>query len=429
MRNIFFINKLTIYNKILLLLLTIITLNYFFFNYRLIFRQNAYIAADWLINYQGGFVRRGLFGEIFFFLSNNLNISILTITYLVSSFLFFFFIFIYYQCIKKNLKFNFLLLYLFLPSTLLFTFFDPLAIGRKESLVLLFISLYNFFLIKNLNSKFITQLILCALILIITLSHEIMFFYTPYLFAIKIIFLNNEKINFNYLKNFYFEFILFFISLICVILIFFFSHLHDNSLLCKSLLNLNLNEGICGAVIAEYKSKQTFTYIFPYFFERNYFRTYGFIVILNFLPILIYFILQKNNKKIKSAKLLYLNLSLVCFFFTLPIFLIVNDWGRYLNIHFINHGLLFALTLKNHSNTFKLHFNKQNIFKKLSIIIVVFFYLTSWFMPHCCRTEIGDGYKSIYNRISFRLFDDSNETLKYGTDYPRLILRNILNLN
>ena len=100
-----------------------------------------------------------------------------------------------------------------------------------------------------------------------------------------------------------------------------------------------------------------------------------------------------------------------------------------LNINFINHGLLFALTLKNHSNTFRLNFSKQNIFKKLSIAIVIFFYLTSWFMPHCCRTEIGDGYKSIYSRISFRLFDESNETLKYGTDYPRLILRNILNLN
>ena len=82
--------------------------------------------------------------------------------------------------------------------------------------------------------------------------------------------------------------------------------------------------------------------------------------------------------------------------------------------HFINHGLLFALTLKNHSNTFKLHFNKQHIFKKLSIIIVVFFYLTSWFMPHCCRTEIGDGYKSIYNRIFFRLFDES---IKYRKNH------------
>lgn len=117
------------------------------------------------------------------------------------------------------------------------------------------------------------------------------------------------------------------------------------------------------------------------------------------------------------------------FFFTLPVFFVVNDWGRYLNIHFICHGLLFALILKNHSDDFKLRLNKLFIFKRLSIIIIIFIYLTSWFMPHCCRTEIGDGYKSIYNRISFRLFDESNETHKYGIDYPRLILRKILNLN
>lgn len=131
----------------------------------------------------------------------------------------------------------------------------------------------------------------------------------------------------------------------------------------------------------------------------------------------------------KSAKFFYIIFTLACFLFTLPIFLIVNDWGRYLNIHFINHGLLFALIIKNHSDNFNIQFNKYFIFKKLLITIVIFFYITSWFMPHCCRTNIGDGYKSIYNRISFRLLDDSNETLKYGIDYPRLILRKILNLN
>jgi hypothetical protein len=421
--------KLAQNNKILLVLLLIITLNYLFFNYRLIFRQNAYIAADWLINYQGGFVRRGLIGEIIFFLAYNLNIHILKITYLVSSFFFLSFIYTYYQCIKAYLKFNFLLLYLFLPSTLLFTFFDPLAIGRKEILVLLFISLYTFFLIKNLNSKFIIQLILSVLILITTLSHEIMFFYVPYLFAIKLIFLNNTKINLETFKNFYFEFILFFISFVCVSLIILFSHLHDNNLLCKSLLSLNLNEGICSAVIAEYKDKQSFSIIFPYFLEKNYFTTYGSVIFLNFLPILSYFFLQKKTKEITSAKFLYMALSFICFFFTLPIFMIVNDWGRYLNIHFVNHGLLFALTLKNYSSTFKSTFNQKDIFKKLLIIIAIFLYLTSWFMPHCCRTKIGDGYKSIYSRISFRLLDDSNETLKYGIDYPRLILRKVLNLN
>ena len=405
----FFLKKLSNNNKILLLLLIIITLNYFFFNYRLIFRQNAYIAGDWLINYQGGFVRRGFFGEIIFLIANYFKISILLITYLASSFFFFAFIIIYYQCIKKYLTSKFLLIYLFLPSTLLFTFFDPLAIGRKESLVLLFISLYTFFLTHNLISKFYIQLILSFLILITTLTHEIMFFFVPYLFAI--------------------EFLLLFISFISVLFIFLFSHLHDNNLLCKSLLNLNLSKSVCGAVIAEYKGKQTFSLIFPYFFERNYFRTYSLITILNFLPIFVYFFFQEQTSKVKSAKFFYIIFTLVCFLFTLPIFLIVNDWGRYLNIHFISQGLLFAFIIKNYPDTFKIQFSKYFIFKKLLIAIVIFFYITSWFMPHCCRADIGDGYKSIYNRISFRLLDDSNETLKYGIDYPRLILRKILNLN
>lgn len=214
-----------------------------------------------------------------------------------------------------------------------------------------------------------------------------------------------------------------------MLFIFLFSHLHDNNLLCKSLLSLNLSESICGAVIAEFKGKQPFSLLFPYFFEKNYFRTYGLITILNFLPIFGYFFFQEQTSKVKSAKFFYIIFTLACFLFTLPIFLIVNDWGRYLNIHFINHGLLFALIIKNHSDNFNIQFNKYFIFKKLLITIVIFFYITSWFMPHCCRTNIGDGYKSIYNRISFRLLDDSNETLKYGIDYPRLILRKILNLN
>jgi hypothetical protein len=424
----FFLKKLSVNQKIILLLLIIVTLNYFFFNYRLIFRQNAYIAGDWLLNYQGGFVRRGFFGEIIFRIANYFKISILLITYIASSFFFFAFVIIYYQCINKYLTSKFLLIYLLLPSTLLFTFFDPLAIGRKESLVLFFISLYTLLLTHNLISKFFIQLILAFLILITTLTHEIMFFFVPYLFAIKFFFYN-QKFILATLKLFYFEFLLLFISFISVLFIFLFSHLHDHNLLCKSLLNLNLNESICGAVIPVYKDKQTFSFIFPYFFERNYFRTYGLVTILNFLPIFSYFFFQEQTIKIKSTKFFYIIFTLICFFFTLPIFLIVNDWGRYLNIHFINHGLLFAFILKNHSDIFKIQFNKQFIFKKLLIAVVIFFYITSWFMPHCCRTDIGDGYKSIYNRISFRLLDDSNETLKYGVDYPRLIFRKILNLN
>ena len=93
----FILKRLPIYNKFLLLLLLIITLNYFFFNYRLIFRQNAYIAGDWLINYQGGFIRRGFFGEIIFFVTSNFNIPILILVFFFSSFFFLLFIYFYPQ--------------------------------------------------------------------------------------------------------------------------------------------------------------------------------------------------------------------------------------------------------------------------------------------------------------------------------------------
>ena len=53
-----------------------IVINYLFFNYRIIFRENGYILGDWVINYSGGFVRRGFLGQFFFSISKNFNISI-----------------------------------------------------------------------------------------------------------------------------------------------------------------------------------------------------------------------------------------------------------------------------------------------------------------------------------------------------------------
>ena len=64
-------------NKIFLIISSFVIINYIFFANRIIFRHNPYITADWLINYQGGFVRRGFLGEIFFQLSYYTKIDIL----------------------------------------------------------------------------------------------------------------------------------------------------------------------------------------------------------------------------------------------------------------------------------------------------------------------------------------------------------------
>ena len=47
----------------------IIIINFFYF----VKEQSLNQYADWLINYQGGFVRRGLIGEIFYQIQNFFN--------------------------------------------------------------------------------------------------------------------------------------------------------------------------------------------------------------------------------------------------------------------------------------------------------------------------------------------------------------------
>ena len=81
--------------KILIIILFVYLSNYIFFSFRFFQRFNPYIAADWLINYQGGFTRRGFLGEISLQLSNVLNFSLINIAFFFN-FIFSLFFVIYF---------------------------------------------------------------------------------------------------------------------------------------------------------------------------------------------------------------------------------------------------------------------------------------------------------------------------------------------
>ena len=119
-----------------------------------------------MVNYNGGFVRRGLLGQFFFNLSKSFNISIIHIIFLFSSTIYITSLILFYKIIKNNLSNNFVLIFLFLPSTLLFNFFDPLTVGRKEILVFLFFFIYFLNLEKN---NFILNVIIYLLVLFLYL--------------------------------------------------------------------------------------------------------------------------------------------------------------------------------------------------------------------------------------------------------------------
>ena len=117
-----------IFLKIIITISTLIVLtNVYFF----VFERSLNQYLDWLINYQGGFVRRGLVGEFFFQI---FKITSIRLDFIVLFFIFAFYIFFYknfYEIIKK-IKFNFInLLLIFSPLSFLYPIMEQKVSGRK----------------------------------------------------------------------------------------------------------------------------------------------------------------------------------------------------------------------------------------------------------------------------------------------------------
>ena len=138
--------------------------------------------SEWVINYGGGFVRRGLIGEIIFQISTFFKIK-LREGFLILQILLYFFYYLIIYWLLSNFKKNFIIyLAIFSPVFYSFGLYELEALGRKEILMYIFFS-YNFYLFykyKNINLNYIFT---CLTLIILILNHEsVIFYYLFYLF-------------------------------------------------------------------------------------------------------------------------------------------------------------------------------------------------------------------------------------------------------
>lgn len=137
--------------------------------------------SDWLINYSGGFVRRGLFGEFLYIFYNlcPLNIKYVILCICISSFLSF--LYLFYKCCKAQ-KMSILPLLVTICGAL-----SPIYWYRRDFIILLISYLIYSLYVRYLKSKeevfFIAFLAMSSLSILI---HEGGAFFTfPILFIIQ----------------------------------------------------------------------------------------------------------------------------------------------------------------------------------------------------------------------------------------------------
>lgn len=328
--------------------------------------------AEWVINYQGGFTRRGFIGEIIFKISQIFNFQ-LRKTFLVMQILIYL---AYFHCIYiffRKIKYNYIFaLAIFSPLFFIFSLAELEALGRKDILMFL-VFLINFIIydkFKNLNYNYLYFILSFP---IVFLTHEIYIIYTCYFLAFFIIL--EKKINS--------VFILKFISILIIIL--FFLYLITNNefseenlrLLCDNLLKKS-NEG-CGLAphsmvidIAGYQSE--IGWKFPHVFR------YIGIFLIGFLGLIILIFFSKINP-IKTNKYVHqLNLKLIFIILILPSilpFITAVDSGRYMSMAYTFPCIFYFGLLK--SNLIIFDYKKVNaiIFnsflkiKKYQIVLLI----------------------------------------------------------
>ena len=335
--------------------------------------------ADWLINYQGGFIRRGFIGEILFktqnFLSLDLDILVLCFVILLYLGLTIFLI----KSVKylENSKIDILI---FLsPGFFLYPIMNSQIIGRKEILLFVILGLSVFFE-KYVKDRYLLGITL-LIVLVLSLTHTGLLFYSPYLLFLFLIIKvhRNKKISF-------FE-----ILIITTFLLIIFSLIYFNQgskvqviEICSSIKNFVkdncINRGQflwLYSSIAEYadvKSRLNLStnlviYLISLFF------------VFIFFSIKLYFAKFKSNNNLLNSINPFV-IFFILFLCTIPIYIVGIDWGRYISMSYFSTYFIYIYLIKQKMITFN---SKKFLFKRVIskniFFIFVFFYAFTWTFP------------------------------------------------
>ena len=345
---------------------------------------SAWQYVDWLINYQGGFVRRGLIGEFLFQIHNIINFDLDILIFTFVSFLYLMVSFFLIKIIKylENSQLNTLI---FLsPGFFLYQIMNSEVIGRKDILFLLVLAFFVFFE-KRLNNKNLF-FVLILLVFFLSLSHSIFLFYAPYLFFLFFLIKSVRKAKVTFAEIIIFSTFLF--------IIFFLIYFNQGdelivSEICKSVKSFVTSDCETRGQMF-WLGNDAKSHISVQVISFDHFLIYLFSIILVYFFIFIKF--YNSQFKIKNFKIHKFNpvfVLLILFLFTLPVYYLGSDWGRYISLSFYGSFFIFILCVKE-----KIFLKDYEIgFNKIFFILLVAVYSFSWTFPFYHAEQIKFTFK------------------------------------
>ena len=338
--------------------------------------------SDWLINYEGGFVRRGLIGEIITNFSTILSINLRDSILIFQIIFFISYYFLIMSFCKNLIKNRLIILAIFTPIFILYPVAEIEVLGRKELIIFIIFLSYLFFDIKNLKTQYIYKLILFPISI---LTWEPVFLFFPFIFLIDLFVFKIQKFD----KKLLYILLSYFVSIFFVILIYLNPFPQESYIIMSDFLKKQFGETCymsCGFVGNQ--SANSFSELFQNFlnkFKYTYALRYFIIIVVGFFPLCLLFVystINSENKILIISKLKNLFFPfLLAFLPSTVLYLVMYDWARVVHISYTFSLLTFLYLLKKNfiqlSNQ-KIQTNYISKMSKKFFIIVFFLFAFGW---------------------------------------------------
>ena len=346
--------------------------------------------SDWLINYEGGFVRRGLIGELITNFSTIMSFKLRDSILIFQLFFFICYYFLVFLFCKNLFKNRLIILAIFSPIFILYPVAEIEVLGRKELVIFVIFLSYLLFDIKSFKVQFIYKLILFPASILIW---EPVFLFFSFIFLIDL-FVFEIK---NFDKKLNYILFSYLVSFLIVIQIYLNPFPIENYNVMQDFLRKEFGESCymsCGFVGQQ--SANSFSELFTMFLEKfklTYAIRYLIINIIGFFPLYLLSIFSKVTNKgqvlfISKFKNLFFPF-LLAFLPSTVLYLVMYDWARIVHITYTFSLLAFLYLLKENF----IELSKQNIqvnyISKVSkkIFIIVFFLFAFGWNPKVVMTD------------------------------------------
>jgi hypothetical protein len=356
--------------------------------------MTQWILGDWLINYQGGFVRRGLIGQIIFLLSRWLHVSPLLVAVVVALVAY---VIVYWSIWKllENSSWKLWVLAAFISPALVG--FTVAARGgfHKDVLYLASLAMLLVLLMRNVKGWVLTVYLTLACVFCI-LSHEPLFVYLPYALAALAIGIGEIKR----------AAAIALIPMIFALASFYaVAHFHGDThtvtAVCDS-LGKEYAQVCLGSISnlshsSAYARQETIEDSTRY----HYYRIYPMFGLLASIPIIMGFADLWRTPGLRRDLKLLAGTAAVSFAMSLTLFYYATDWGRWIYMHLFSLFLIL-LFLDHRRQTDPLTAEPVRGIaggrvRVAFVSLLLFIYATCWNLPNFSDKPIG-GYLGLANR-------------------------------